>query len=149
MGSVCSYRHNAALFITHLELVLQQVLLVGELAIEAEEAGFVSRHFLCLMVNTGLFRASHTSRQRQGSTSEVAGRVQGRRMTYADVHLVLLVGVHDGGRLLGMQRALEEGVAGGRETAERVVVFILCPSVSLGHRVQDVSLWPGTRQGSG
>jgi hypothetical protein len=68
-------------------------------------------------------------------------------MTYADVDLVLLMGIHDGRQLLGMQRALED-VAGDRETAERVV-FILCPSVSLGHRVQDVSLWPGTRQGSG
>lgn len=47
-----------------LELVLEQVLLIGKLAIEAEKAGFIRRHF-------------------------------------ADVHLVLLVRVHDceyGGR---------------------------------------------------
>lgn len=33
----------------YLELVLQQVLLVWELAIEAEELGFFRRHFLCVV----------------------------------------------------------------------------------------------------
>jgi hypothetical protein len=46
-------------------------------------------------------------------------------MTYANVHLVLLMGVHDDGRsLLGLQRTCED-VAGGRETAERVVFYSL------------------------
>jgi hypothetical protein len=32
---------------TYLQLVLKQVLLVGELAVEAEQLGLIRRHFLC------------------------------------------------------------------------------------------------------
>jgi hypothetical protein len=32
----------------YLEFVLQQILLVGKLAVEAEQLGLVGRHFLCM-----------------------------------------------------------------------------------------------------
>ena len=35
----------------YLEFVLQQVLLVGQLAVEAEQLGLFGRHFLCMSVS--------------------------------------------------------------------------------------------------
>jgi hypothetical protein len=78
----------------YLELVLQQVLLVGQLAVEAEELGLVRRHFLHDTVRTGLSRALCITGARHARELPV---------TYAEVHLVLLVRVHGCGvRIVAM-----------------------------------------------
>jgi hypothetical protein len=56
--SVCYKEACASPYETHLELVLEQVLLVGELAVEAEQLGFLFGHFLCLIVRSRLFKIS-------------------------------------------------------------------------------------------
>ncbi len=74
--------HSGA-HMTYLELVLQQLFLVRELAIEAEEPSFIGRQFLepyWLDIGDGQ-----------------AGGARGAPMTYADVHLVFLMWVHGGG----------------------------------------------------
>jgi hypothetical protein len=78
----------------HLELVLQQVLLVGQLAVEAEELQLLLIQFLDGHVRThtaGSFMAgfckSHISYCRDAAQG-------GSPVTYARVHLVLLVRVH-------------------------------------------------------
>jgi hypothetical protein len=41
---------------TYLELVLEQVLLVGQLAVQAEEFGLVGRHFLHGLISHSTWR---------------------------------------------------------------------------------------------
>lgn len=81
----------------YLQLVLQQVLFVGELAVETEELGLLGRHFLCIVSDLGFQRGSNASSN---------WAAQGPQMTYANVHLVLLVGVHLCGRV-GVLRCSE------------------------------------------
>jgi hypothetical protein len=59
---------------THLQLVLEQVLLVRELAVEAEQLGLIRRHFLCEIVRSGLLTlaAAHPP-QHLGTRGTCAG----------------------------------------------------------------------------
>lgn len=83
----------------HLELVLEQVLLVGQLAVEAEEPLLVGCELLgCLL-----------ERDSMGVLSQMRC-ARGSSVTYGDVHLVLLVGIHCRG---GDSRRAEWCVYGG------------------------------------
>jgi hypothetical protein len=75
----------------YLEFVLQQVLLVGQLSVETEELSLIRGHFLCQRVrlecSAGAASAAETA-------VPVASSRKGGRVTYANVHFVLLVRIH-------------------------------------------------------
>ena len=110
---------------TYLELVLQQILLVGELAVEAEEAGLVRGHFLRQHVRLG---ASQSLLPPLETTSQGARwLLKGLPMTYANVHLVLLVRIHDGGcRVCESQMTLFGGAVAGERAGECCVYSLFC-----------------------
>jgi len=79
----------------YLELVLQQIFLVGQLAIKTEELSFFGGHFLNFAsahMRCGLHYAGSSKTFISGGQTVLELPV-----TYAQVHLILLVRVHDGG----------------------------------------------------
>ena len=79
---------------TYLELVLQQILLVGQLAVEAEEPLLVGCEFLDGNVRTHAAGSSMAGSCDSNTSYRRDAAQGGSLVTYAHVHLVLLVRVH-------------------------------------------------------